>query len=242
MGKKSIHNRREFLKKFSLLSSTPLIFFGVRCVYGPPSEFDEPARVREIYYQHPYFGLFPVNRKREIPVDISFEIEFTYPMDTATENIVNFKDSKGEGIELNLKWKNGNNLVVTPEKSLNFAAGYTISISSDAKDIHGDNIIINESAAAEFNTTHVNLQPKSIIIRPGEESVIKVVSVYKDEGIQASENEWKIINWSIGDNSIASIDATGKVTGAGTGTTFLIVVISLNNTAYTGAALVTVES
>jgi len=151
-------NRRDFLKKFVLLSSVPIMFNGCspNAVYGPPPTTEQTI----IYYRDKEGNLLPLHQKEKIPLDVSIIIEFPNKMDSESKNTVNLTDEKDIFVSCKKEWKDEYILELEPiEGGLEYNMNYIITIDKAIQDKEGNLLEENEySLIAKFTTQ--NNKPK----------------------------------------------------------------------------------
>ncbi len=239
---KSDMERREFLKKFSILSSSvSLVFFNcIHAAYGPP----EPEKffVSGIYFIDAGDTSVTLKDAAEVAAGAAFEIQFTKNMNDRCIKNIHFFSEENEVIDFNSSWKSDQKLSLSPMVSLRFAFGYKLEVDKDAVSSEGNKIELNDAAIAEFTTTHVELNTEAFSVKKDEEAIIDIKTVFKSKNTPAPESEWQFITWQSEDDLIASVDTAGKVQGISEGVTIIKAEITVNNVSHTGSCKVTVES
>ena len=156
--------RREFLKKFLLLSSVPIIFNGCpNAVYGPPpssenNETNPIIRKSIIYYKDTKGSLILLHNKSDISLKPTIIIKFPNKMSSESKAIVNLVDKKNELISCNKKWETEYILELQPiEDSLEYDSNYRLIIDETIQDKEG-NLLDRENyfLVADFRTSRKN--------------------------------------------------------------------------------------
>jgi hypothetical protein len=159
-------NRRTFLKQFALLSSTPLLLqslsgCSIGAEYGPPplSEYGPPPvddtspQVDGIYIHEPQSGSGVVDNASDVPVNASFEVEFTEAMNPATADSIHLhSDQANQEIEIDVAWLTSRIVLITPVALLEHGMGYTLSVDATASDLEGNPIYLTRESSASFET------------------------------------------------------------------------------------------
>jgi len=147
-------DRREFLKKFALLSSTSLMIVGCpNAVYGPPPTNEQKNII--IYYKDSNGNLVSLHQKENIPLNLTIVVKFPNKMSSETKNNIHLLDKKEELISCNKKWKTEYILELQPIKnSIEYNSDYKLTINTAIQDKSGNLLTQNEYAfVAEFKTT-----------------------------------------------------------------------------------------
>jgi Bacterial Ig-like domain len=160
------YSRREFLRRFAMLSSASLIGLSFGCadtredapVYGPvvaygppPINLTRPA-VTAIYFIDSQSSTILLQNNQNVPVQVICRIDFSKSMNTAVPVTISFDDSAGTVVPVSQLWANDLTLVVTPISQLNINTTYTLSVGNDAEDTFGNKIVLTAAAAATFRT------------------------------------------------------------------------------------------
>lgn len=157
------YSRREFLRKFAMLSSASLLV-GLnggcgssgsqdnRVLYGPlPAEFERPV-VNSIYLTDSQSNRIPLQNNVNVPVQVVCLIDFSKSMNTTAPAAISFSDAAGNSVPVSTAWANDSTLVITPVSQLSFGTTYTLSLGNDAEDIFGNRIVLTADAGATFTT------------------------------------------------------------------------------------------
>jgi len=146
-------DRREFLKKFALLSSVPILFNGCpNAVYGPPPSSEDndtihavygpPPIIKKehiIYYRDIKDNLILLNSRKNIPLEPTIVIKFPNKMGSESKNSITLLDEKDELISCNKKWKTEYILEIQPiEDSLKYDSNYSLIIDKTIQNKDGD--------------------------------------------------------------------------------------------------------
>jgi hypothetical protein len=157
-------NRREFLKKFALLSSTPLMahcIYGcdlrpsTGAVYGPAPPDDTAPEVYGIYLHVAQAGDGDLNLNEDtnVPVDASFEVEFTEAMDITSINGIHIRcDNDDTEVSIEGVWMTMLIALITPVSNLNQDSRYTLFVDESVKDQAGNLINLTQMSSASFET------------------------------------------------------------------------------------------
>lgn len=155
-------NRREFLKKFALLSSAPLMAYSIYgcdsgpstgAVYGPPPPDDTAPEVYGIYLHDAQVGDRDLNEDTNVPVDVSFEVEFTERMDDTTINGIHLRcDDDDTDVSFEGVWITSLIVLITPVNNLTQGNRYTLFVDESAKDLAGNAINLTQMSSASFET------------------------------------------------------------------------------------------
>ena len=165
MNKKTF-NRREFLKRFALLSSTPIVTIGLSgCggggaeyspppapVYGPPA-YEISPEVEGMYIHDSQVGDGILDDATDVPIDASFEVEFTKQMDFDSINAIHldYNDDSNQ-IAIEGSWLTPSIALIEPIAHLNPDGRYTLYVDETARDLDGNLIVLTEMSDAQFKT------------------------------------------------------------------------------------------
>jgi hypothetical protein len=168
MNKKTF-NRREFLQRFALLSSAPIVTIGLSgCgssgadpvygpspapVYGPPPADEISPEVDGMYIHDPQVGNGILNNATDVPIDSSFEVEFTKQMDSESINAIHldYNDDNTQ-VAIEGSWLTPLIALIEPMADLNHGGIYTLYVDETAKDLDGNLIDLMEMSDAQFKT------------------------------------------------------------------------------------------
>ena len=138
-------DRREFLKKFALLSSVPILFSGCpNTVYGPPPNSennDTETQIEKniIYYIDREGNSISLYNKYDVPIDLTINVTFPNKMNRDAENNVYLMNDKDELVSCVKKWEGDYILELKPiENSIDYDSSYTLTIDDSIQDREGN--------------------------------------------------------------------------------------------------------
>jgi Big-like domain-containing protein len=153
------YSRREFLRRFAVLSSASLIVLNSGCsepigqdMYGPPPANLVHPEVTAIYFTDSQSNKIFLQNNQSVPVQVVCRIDFSKSMNTAAPVTISFADSAGNIAPISQSWANDLTLVITPISQLLFNTTYTLSVGNDAEDAFGNRIILTADATVTFKT------------------------------------------------------------------------------------------
>jgi hypothetical protein len=155
------YTRREFLKKFALLSAGTVLsatFLACRpeAVYGPGPV--APCRVSGMHFVDAQSNQVPLNGNQSVPVHTQFLIEFSTTMSRSAPTTTTLTDSNSSPVAHSKTWDNGvspypnHAIIVVPSSDLANNMEYTLRVGNDAYDTSGNRIEITDTATAVFRT------------------------------------------------------------------------------------------
>ncbi|MBI5233056.1 MAG: Ig-like domain-containing protein [Deltaproteobacteria bacterium] len=170
MNKDKECSRREFLRKFAMLSSASILLGvstgcgsgssgsqNMNAVYGPsPVPLYGPAPVS------PVSGMFFLDSKsakvnlgnnQSVPIHTSFTIGFYVDFSTSTPATITFTDANGTAVANTQSWADSHTLVVTPSADLLNDTLYTLRIN-DVTLTNGVKYDLSPFATTTFKTVH----------------------------------------------------------------------------------------
>ncbi len=144
-------SRRDFLKKFALLSAGTFVLGATTMAcYGPmgpqPSSI---ATVSGMYFLDASSNLQLLRNSQEVPVDTTFKIHFFNQMNTTVDATVEFTDQNA--VPFGQAWDSDFILSVAPSSYLLNATEYRL-IVLDAESKTGEKINLAGDAEATFKT------------------------------------------------------------------------------------------
>jgi hypothetical protein len=92
-----------------------------------------------------------LNEATNVPVDASFEIEFTEAMDPSSVDAVHLQV---DGLEISFdgSWLTSQILIITPIHQLSHGVRYTLTVDETARDINDNLIDLSGESHAAFDT------------------------------------------------------------------------------------------
>lgn len=157
------YSRREFLRRFAMLSSASLLGLNFGCSdagpgaeYGPialygPAPVNNPM-VSAIYFIDSQSNYIPLQNNQSVFILFACFIDFSKDMNTSAPTTMAFTDASGNAVPFTKSWINPRTLEVTPITPLQFNTTYTLSVGNDAEDILGNKITLTADATATFIT------------------------------------------------------------------------------------------
>lgn len=143
-------SRREFLKKFAMLSGGALMLGASAIGCGTYSALPS---VVGIYFYDGGMHKVDLRRNQNVPVHTQFVFVFSTDMDTAPiRTEITFVDSNSNPIAFTTGWVDSRTLSVTPSADLSLNTDYILTVK-DAQDSAGNPLNEFASASAEFRTT-----------------------------------------------------------------------------------------
>lgn len=166
------YSRREFLRTFAALSTTPLLVTmlsgcgesdpsgvalygpGPVAAYGP---YPPGITVSSMVFLDAQSNQVALSGNQSVPVHTSFILQFSTPMDVASvvaaiafidsnNNPVGFALSPGQTDQYSIL------VTIAPAADLLPNANYTLSVKDTAMDSSGNKLIVNTNASAAFKT------------------------------------------------------------------------------------------
>ena len=167
-------SRRDFLRQFVVLSALSVAGAGCRPrpvpVYGIEATPQPLYGVIEVTIV-PEYGVEPVdlthvlsmtypkdgNEHRldgaqSVPVDASFTIRFSAPMDPATRDALALQDATGGSVPFGARWLDETTLQVTPSRPLQPATVHFLEVGEAARTTAGRPLDLAEGAFCRFTT------------------------------------------------------------------------------------------
>ncbi len=149
-------SRRQFLKKFAMLSAASLSLSAVTLAcYGPsPNTPSISPQVSTMYFKDAQSNNVSLYGNQNVPVHTTFIIVFSTAMNTTGPSTVIFTDSNSNPVAFDKVWDNNapSSLMVTPQADLSLDSVYTLKMGGDAVDTFGNTMTLTDSATAIFKT------------------------------------------------------------------------------------------
>jgi hypothetical protein len=158
-------SRREFLKRFAILSIASAGGLGCVCVpvvvYGPPPEPEygpppvEGPLVRRMTYLAEDGSEIDLYGSMGVSLNAQFLIYFSAAMTEASQNAVSLSDADGGAVSFEPLWSQMDILKVVPAAELQPGTRYILEVGGGAEGAQGDPFQWTESARAEFLTAEL---------------------------------------------------------------------------------------
>lgn len=152
-------SRRDFLKKFALLSAGTLMLSATSLAcYGPPGGalYGPGAvitlRVNGMFFVDAQSNHVSLYGNQSVPIHTQFLIEFSQTMDKSAPTTLSLTDSNNSPVADSKTWGNDYTVHVTPNSDLMHSADYTLRVGNDTVDINGNKLEITDTATAVFKT------------------------------------------------------------------------------------------
>ena len=147
-------SRREFLKKFAVLSAGTLVLGAttIAC-YGPMGPRPS-ATVSGMYFLDTSLKLWSLKNNQTVPVDARFKIYFIDSMNTAVAATVEFNDLNNVSVPFDQVWDSDTVLSVAPSSNLLFSTEYRLVVV-EVENKAGEKINVAGEASATFKTAPV---------------------------------------------------------------------------------------
>lgn len=146
-------NRRNFLKRFALISTFPFGAASACCkaVYGPRPYTG--TIVTSMHYLHPDNFKALLYEAKSVAADSRFSIQFSDPMQESSQEAVLLKNVRNRQVPVSFQWDMTFTLLkVTPETRLQSNTDYTLLVTEKALDAEGTPIQLTGTARATFTT------------------------------------------------------------------------------------------
>jgi hypothetical protein len=140
-------SRREFLKKFAVLSGGALMLSATAMAcYGPMPPQNSLPSVVGMYCYDAGLNKVELQGNQNVLVNTAFEIDFSKNMNTTAQTAIQFTDSNSVPVDIAQAWDDSRTLRVTPASDLSYDTEYTLSVE-DAWDTAGNPLNGSRSAA-----------------------------------------------------------------------------------------------
>ena len=146
-------SRREFLKKFAVLSAGTLVLGATTMAcYGPMGPRPS-ATVSGMYFLDASLKLWSLKNNQTVPVDAIYKIYFIDPMNMAVGATVEFTDLNNVLVPYGQVWDSDTVLSVAPSSNLLFTEYRLVVVEVENK--AGEKINVAGEASATFKTAAV---------------------------------------------------------------------------------------
>lgn len=145
-------SRREFLKKFAMVSGGALMLSATAMAcYGPMPRDNALPSVIGMYFIDGQGQKVFLPGNQNVLIHTKFVIDFSTEMNTSAPATILFIDSNNNPVAYSKAWDNNQSLSVTPSSDLAYNTGYTLT-AEDAEDTRGNKLNSNATATASFKT------------------------------------------------------------------------------------------
>jgi hypothetical protein len=145
-------SRREFLKKFAMVSGGALVLSATAMAcYGPMPRENALPSVIGMYCLDAQPNKVLLSGNQNVPVHTTFVIDFSTEMNVSVPATVLFVDAADNPVACDKAWNGDLSLNVTPQADLAYNAGYTLTIQ-DAEDRRGNRLSTDSASTSSFKT------------------------------------------------------------------------------------------
>ena len=150
----AVCSRRQFLKKFAMLSGGALMLSAVMTACSGKNYTALPS-VIGMYFDDAGIQKAELRGNQNVPVHTQFTFVFSTDMrtDSAWTGIT-FADSNSNPVDFTRSWVDARTLIVTASANLSFNTDYILTVT-DAIDSAGNPLNPYASASAAFRTTSI---------------------------------------------------------------------------------------
>lgn len=147
-------SRREFLKKFAMLSGGMLMLSATTVACSGTKDTALPSVIGMYFYDGDRKKV-ELRENHTVPVHTQFVLVFSTDMNTGSyKTALTFADSNSAPIDFTKTWEDARTLILTPLADLSLSTDYILTVN-DAEDSTGNRLNDYAKASASFRTTSI---------------------------------------------------------------------------------------